>query len=123
LAFEIAARVRVDFLRKKNAGKRGGGEVEMVSLNVDPESEDPMNPPAEGPLPNEIYAQAEEAAIISAALDEVTGTEGQVLREFLNGLSQSETAAKLGLNEKTIGVYKQRGLEKLQKILKQKKMV
>ena len=124
LAFEIASNVRVEFVRKWAAAKRGGGEVEMVSLDVDPESENPVDPPAEGPLPNEACAQAEEGTIISMAVDEITGTEGQVLREHvLNGLSQSETAAKLGLNEKTIGVYKQRGLEKLQKILKEKKMV
>lgn len=116
-AYEIARSTRVDFIRRATADKRGGGEVETVSMD-DPDSVKEVSAIVAHDHPqDDTAASVEESTIIKMALMEIDEPGRSVIALSLNGLEQHEIADNLGLNVKTIGSYKSRALMKLSKIL------
>ena len=89
-ASQAMRQVLVDFARRRNADKRGGG-VEMVSL---------------GPNDAAVDIELDEILAIDAALDRLDGVDPRLRQivelRFFAGVSQAEIAKMLGVSERTI---------------------
>ena len=89
-ASQAMRQVLVDFARRRQADKRGGG-VEMVSLGENDAAVD---------------IQLDEILAIDAALDRLDGVDPRLRHivelRFFSGIPQSEIAQMLGVSERTI---------------------
>lgn len=113
--FRIAGNKARDFLEKRGAAKRGGGQIPL-SL----EAEDPLtglapDPAAPLPTPDAVLQQAETARIISDALAEMEPPCREVIElRYFADRSYEEISAELGLNVKTVSSRLSKCLDKLE---------
>jgi RNA polymerase sigma-70 factor (ECF subfamily) len=115
--FRIAANKARDYRERLNAAKRGGGH-RPLSLNAeDPENGLAIDPPAGGALPDVCLMNAEQAALMHKALDEL----GEPCREIIElryfaDLSYDEISGSLELNPKTVSSRLSKCLDRLELI-------
>lgn len=116
--FRIAANKARDFIERRRAQKRGGGET-PVSLNAENlESGLTIDPPSQAPRPDEMLANREQFREVHAALVAL----GEPCREtielrYFGDLSYEEIAAALEMNPKTVSSRLSKCLDKLQQLM------
>jgi len=114
LVITIAKNKAKDLLEKQRALKRGGGHVDSLE-DDQPEGKEFKSDIAD---PSEEAEQAERALLLNAAIKNLPAKYAEVLYDsYILGLKQQEIADKRGLKIGSIGVYINRGLEQLKKIL------
>lgn len=113
----IAANKARDFLEKKRAAKRGGGQVPVSLDQEDPDTGLHLDPPSPLPAPDKLLAQREGMEMVADAVAqlEVPCREVIELRYFAD-LSYEDIAAELDLNLKTVSSRLSKCLDRLEKI-------
>jgi RNA polymerase sigma-70 factor, ECF subfamily len=102
-----------DHFRQRSTQKHGAGKVESLEAKEGFDAVDPRQQQADATL-----ILGERGAVVRAALKQVPEQYRKVVEEFyFNGLTQQEIADRHGLKIGSIGVYLNRGLEALHKLL------
>ena len=115
--FRIATNKARDFREKRNAVKRGGGQM-PVSLQAEhPETGLTPDPPANSPGPDEQLMNNESVALVQASLEQL----GEPCREiielrYFGDLSYEELSTTLRLNPKTVSSRLSKCLDRLEAI-------
>ena len=113
--FRIAANKASDFRNKRNAAKRGGGQI---AIPLDPyprESGFGVDPPSTSPGPDLALLQAEKLQLIGLALDDLGDSCREVIQlRYFADLSYEEIANTLQLNPKTVSSRLSKCLDKLE---------
>ncbi|MBC8094471.1 MAG: sigma-70 family RNA polymerase sigma factor [Akkermansiaceae bacterium] len=115
--FRIAANKARDYRERRNAAKRGSGQVPISLQAEDPESGLTLDPPSVLPLPDELLMNDEQMALVHGALDQL----GEPCREivelrYFGDLSYEELSAALKLNPKTVSSRLSKCLDRLEAI-------
>ena len=115
LVFKISKNRIWDHIRRRDALKRGADRVESMELH------EGFDAPDLQANQDEEIANTEAARMLAEALKQIPEQYRKVVEDFyLNGLTQQQTADRHGLKLGSIGVYLDRGLKALNKILKEK---
>lgn len=115
--FRIATNKARDFREKKNAAKRGGGQLPLSLQAEDAETGLTIDPPSTAPSPDVDLLNVESAGLVRAALEQV----GEPCREiielrYFGDLSYDELSRELALNPKTVSSRLSKCLDKLEGI-------
>lgn len=115
--FRIAANKARDFREKRIAAKRGGGQTTISLQAENPQTGLTPDPPSRAPGPDEFLMNAEQSALVRAALDQL----GEPCREivelrYFGDLSYEELGATLQLNVKTVSSRLSKCLDRLEEI-------
>ena len=115
--FRIAANKARDFREKRIAAKRGGG-LTTISLQAEhPETGLTPDPPSSAPGPDEFLMNAEQSALVRAALDQLGGPCREIVElRYFGDLSYEELGATLQLNVKTVSSRLSKCLDRLEGI-------
>jgi RNA polymerase sigma-70 factor (ECF subfamily) len=113
--FRIAANKARDYRERRNAAKRGGGQTPISLQAEDPESGLTLDPPSTTPPPDATLMNAEQAALVHQALDQL----GEPCREiielrYFGDLSYDEISRSLDLNPKTVSSRLSKCLDRLE---------
>ena len=112
--FRIAANRARDYRQRQNAAKRGGGR-QPLSLHADADDERPIDPASPLPSPDEVLRDAEQAALIGQALEQLGGPCQEIIElRYFADLSYGEISASLQLNPKTVSSRLSKCLDKLE---------
>lgn len=116
--FRIAANKARDYRQRQQAAKRGSGIVPISLQAENPETGLTPDPPGNLPAPDGLLMDAERAALVGHALDQL----GEPCREIIDlryfaDLSYDEIAATLNMNPKTVSSRLSKCLGHLEKIL------
>ena len=115
--FRIATNKARDFREKRAAAKRGGGQAPLSLQAEDPATGLTLDPPGNRPGPDENLMNAEQMALVRAALDQL----GEPCREivelrYFGDLSYEELSGALKLNPKTVSSRLSKCLDRLEEI-------
>jgi RNA polymerase sigma-70 factor, ECF subfamily len=115
--FRIATNKARDFREKRAAAKRGGGQIPLSLQAEDPATGLTPDPPGSRPAPDEVLMNAEQMALVRAALDQL----GEPCREivelrYFGDLSYEELSCALELNPKTVSSRLSKCLDRLEEI-------
>jgi RNA polymerase sigma-70 factor (ECF subfamily) len=115
--FRIATNKARDYRERKQAAKRGGGQVTLSLQAEDAETGLTLDPPNSAPTPDVDLLNVERAELVRDALDQV----GEPCREiielrYFGDLSYDELSQSLGLNPKTVSSRLSKCLDKLEEI-------
>jgi RNA polymerase sigma-70 factor (ECF subfamily) len=113
--FRIATNKARDYRERKQAAKRGGGQVTLSLQAEDAETGLTLDPPSSAPSPDVDLLNVERAELVRDALDQV----GEPCREiielrYFGDLSYDELSQSLGLNPKTVSSRLSKCLDKLE---------
>lgn len=117
--FRIATNKARDFREKRNAAKRGGGQLTLSLQAEDAETGLTLDPPSPAPAPDVDLLNVERAELVREALDQI----GEPCREivelrYFGDLSYDELSHALQLNPKTVSSRLSKCLDKLEGITK-----
>jgi RNA polymerase sigma-70 factor, ECF subfamily len=117
--FRIAANKARDYRERQHAAKRGGGQTPVSLQAEDPESGLMLDPPGTAPAPDIALMNAEQAALVHQALDQL----GEPCRElvelrYFGDLSYDEISRSLHLNPKTVSSRLSKCLDRLEGIVR-----
>lgn len=119
--FRIAANKARDFRERRNAAKRGGGLAPVSLQAEDPETGLALDPPANGPGPDKILMNAEQAALLRAALDQLDHPCREIIElRYFGDLSYEELSRVLRLRPKTVSSRLSKCLDRLETGLQKK---
>ncbi len=112
--FRIASNKAKDYREKRQAAKRGGGQVTLSLDAEDAETGLAMNAPSPLPAPDRQLMSVERMALVRGALDEL----GEPCREiielrYFGDLSYEELSHTLKLNPKTVSSRLSKCLDRL----------
>ena len=115
--FRIAANKARDYRERRQAAKRGGGQVPLSLQAEDPETGLTIDPPGTAPAPDLSLMNTEQAALVHQALDQL----GEPCREiielrYFGDLSYDEISHTLDLNPKTVSSRLSKCLDRLEAI-------
>ena len=115
--FRIAANKARDYRQRRQAVKRGGGRAPLSLQAEDPDTGLTLDPPANAPGPDLSLMNAEQAALVRQALEEI----GEPCREiielrYFGDLSYDELSHSLDLNPKTVSSRLSKCLDRLETI-------
>lgn len=115
--FRIATNKARDYRERKQAAKRGGGQVTLSLQAEDAETGLTLDPPSPAPPPDVDLLNVERAELVRDALDQV----GEPCREiielrYFGDLSYDELSRTLELNPKTVSSRLSKCLDKLEDI-------
>ncbi len=115
--FRIAANKARDYRERRNAAKRGGGQVPISLQAEDPESGLTIDPPSTAPTPDATLMTTEKIGLVHEALDQL----GEPCREiielrYFGDLSYEEISGTLQLNAKTVSSRLSKCLDRLEQI-------
>jgi RNA polymerase sigma-70 factor (ECF subfamily) len=112
--FRIAANKAKDFRQRQSAAKRGGRDV-TISLDRTSEAGGlTMDPPADGPGPDEMLLRHEKCNMVGAALERLGGPCQEIIElRYFADLSYEELSQTLELNPKTVSSRLSKCLQKL----------
>lgn len=115
--FRIAANKARDYRERQHAAKRGGGQTPVSLQAEDPESGLTVDPPSTAPAPDITLMNAEQAALVHQALDQL----GEPCREivelrYFGDLSYDEISRSLRLSPKTVSSRLSKCLDRLEGI-------
>jgi RNA polymerase sigma-70 factor (ECF subfamily) len=115
--FRIAVNKARDYRERRNAAKRGGGQMPVSLQAEDPETGLTLDLPANTPAPDADLLNTEDATLVRVALDhlEVPCREIIELRYF-GDLSYEELSHALDLNPKTVSSRLSKCLDRLEAI-------
>lgn len=117
--FRIATNKARDFREKRQAAKRGGGQLTLSLQAEDAATGLTLDPPSAAPPPDVDLLNVERAELVREALDQV----GEPCREivelrYFGDLSYDELSNALQLNPKTVSSRLSKCLDKLEGIAK-----
>jgi RNA polymerase sigma-70 factor, ECF subfamily len=117
--FRIATNKARDFREKRNAAKRGGGQMPLSLQAEDDETGLTLDPPSNAPAPDVDLLNVERAELVREALDQM----GEPCREiielrYFGDLSYDDLSRELQLNPKTVSSRLSKCLDKLEGIAK-----
>jgi RNA polymerase sigma factor (sigma-70 family) len=120
LATSIAYDEACDLRRRAHAAIRGGGRVE--SLDAQDAKEIPAD---DGHSPTERHVAMTERALFLVQLREELKPQWRVVLEdiFLSGASYAEIAVKRGMPIGSVGVFRQRGLDAMRRLLQRRPLL
>jgi RNA polymerase sigma-70 factor (ECF subfamily) len=116
--FRIAANKARDYREKRDAAKRGGGQVPVSLQAEDPEHGLSLDPASPLPAPDAVLIRDEQLGLIRDALSQL----GEPCREivelrYFGDLSYEELSAALDLNAKTVSSRLSKCLDRLEAIV------
>lgn len=115
--FRIAGNKARDHLEKVRAAKRGGGQQPLSLHAEDPETGLTLDAPGHAPGPDGTLLQAERAALLGGALEQLGGPCQEIIElRYFADLSYEEISRALRLNEKTVSSRLSKCLDKLEAI-------
>lgn len=117
--FRIATNKARDFREKRNAAKRGGGQLPLSLQAEDDETGLTLDPPSQAPAPDVDLLNVERAELVRDALDQL----GEPCREiielrYFGDRSYDELSNELKLNPKTVSSRLSKCLDKLEGVAK-----
>ncbi len=115
--FRIAANQARDFYQRRQAAKRGGGQV-PVSLQAEtPEGVMLVDPPSAAPGPDLVLLARERLELVQAAVRELGDPCREIVElRYFGELSYEEISAALELNPKTVSSRLSKCLDRLEQI-------
>ena len=117
--FRIAANKARDYRDKRNAAKRGGGQIPLSLDAENPETGLKIDKPDEGPGPDDKLLSLEEHAFIGEALDALGDNCREIIQlRYFGDLSYEEISQDLDLNKKTVSSRLSKCLDKLEALTK-----
>jgi RNA polymerase sigma-70 factor (ECF subfamily) len=118
--FRIAANKARDYRERRNAAKRGGGQL-TVSLDAeDPENGLSLDLPTSAPGPDALLMSAEQVAQVHRALDQLDEPCREIIElRYFGDLSYDEISHSLNLNPKTVSSRLSKCLDRLEAIVRQ----
>lgn len=100
--FRIAANKTRDHLERQHAAKRGGGQI-PVSLNVESDTGQTIDPPDHLPAPDAALLTHEQMLLIRRSLDHLGDPCREIIElRYFGDLSYEEIGTTLKLNPKTV---------------------
>jgi RNA polymerase sigma-70 factor (ECF subfamily) len=115
--FRIAANKARDYRERRGAAKRGGGRVTVSLQAEDGENGLRIDPPAAGPGPDMALMNAEQAALVRQAVDELGDPCREIIElRYFGDLSYEEISHLLKLNPKTVSSRLSKCLDRLEEI-------
>ncbi len=115
--FRIAANKARDYRERQRAAKRGGGQVPLSLQAEDPESGLAIDPPGDAPAPDLALMNAEQAALVHQALDQLDEPCREIIQlRYFGDLSYEEISRSLDLNPKTVSSRLSKCLDRLEEI-------
>ena len=115
--FRIAGTKARDFLEKRQAAKRGGGQLALSLDAEDPETGWALDPAAPLPSPDVILQNSETAKLVSDALALMEAPCREVIElRYFGDRSYDEISAELGLNVKTVSSRLSKCLDRLEDV-------
>ncbi|HEY3763298.1 MAG TPA: sigma-70 family RNA polymerase sigma factor [Verrucomicrobiae bacterium] len=116
--FRIAINKSRDFMEKRTAAKRGGGQVTLSLSATDPENEPPPDPPGNLPTPDEMLMSHEQMALVHQSLGQLEAPCREIIElRYFADLSYEELSATLNLNPKTVSSRLSKCLDRLEEIV------
>jgi RNA polymerase sigma-70 factor (ECF subfamily) len=117
--FRIAANKARDFRDKRNAAKRGGGQIPLSLDAEDPETGLKIDKPSGKPGPDDNMISLEDHAFIGEALDALGDNCREIIQlRYFGDLSYEEISQELDLNKKTVSSRLSKCLDKLEALTK-----
>ena len=117
--FRIAANKARDYLERRNAAKRGGGQTPLSLQQEDPESGLTLDPPDPLPGPDHALIRAEQMTQVRAALDQMDAPCREIIElRYFGDLSYEELSRALKLNPKTVSSRLSKCLDRLEETLR-----
>ncbi len=115
--FRIAANKSRDYRQRRQAAKRGGGNVHIPLHPVGDAGVPAIDPPGDSPAPDLALVNAERMAMLNQALEQL----GEPCREiiqlrYFGDLGHDEISRALNLNPKTVSSRLSRCLDRLETI-------
>jgi RNA polymerase sigma-70 factor, ECF subfamily len=119
--FRIAANKARDFRDRRDAAKRGGGQVPMSLQAEDAETGLTLDPPSHAPGPDRMLMNAEQGAELRQALDALGDPCREIIElRYFGDLSYEEISVSLKLNPKTVSSRLSKCLDRLEMLMRQK---
>ena len=117
--FRIAANKARDYLERRLAAKRGGGQATVSLQAEDPESGLALDPPCSDPGPDTALMNTERMAWVRTALDQLGDPCREIIElRYLGDLTYEELAETLDLNQKTVSSRLSKCLGRLEAIMR-----
>jgi RNA polymerase sigma-70 factor (ECF subfamily) len=117
--FRIAANKARDFRERRHALKRGGGRAPVSLQAEDPETGLAIDPPSAAPGPDAALMNAQQAALVGHALDQLGGPCREIIElRYFGDLSYDEIAQTLNLNVKTVSSRLSKCLDRLEGVVR-----
>ncbi len=115
--FRIAANKARDYRQRRQAAKRGGGQVPISLQAEDPENGLTLDPASTAPGPDLTLMSAEQVGLVRQALDQLSEPCREIIElRYLGDLSYDELSRSLALNPKTVSSRLSKCLDRLEVI-------
>jgi RNA polymerase sigma-70 factor, ECF subfamily len=115
--FRIAVNKARDFLERRQAAKRGGGQVPVSLQAPDAEHGLTLDPPSPAPGPDAQLMSAEQLTMVRCALERLGDPCREIIElRYFGDLSYDEIAQVLRLNPKTVSSRLSKCLDRLEMI-------
>ena len=113
--FRIAANKARDYRERQHAAKRGSGHVPISLQAADPETGLALDPPTPAPAPDATLMNAEQAALVHQAVDQLGAPCREIIElRYFGDLSYDEISRALKLNPKTVSSRLSKCLDQLE---------
>jgi RNA polymerase sigma factor, sigma-70 family len=117
--FRIATNKARDYRERRQAAKRGGGQVPLSLDAEEPEHGLKLDPPATLPGPDAALIQHEQSDRVRVALDQLDEPCREIIElRYFGDLSYEEISSSLELNPKTVSSRLSKCLDRLEQIAK-----
>ena len=117
--FRIATNKARDFREKRNAAKRGGGQMTLSLQAEDDETGLTLDPPSTAPTPDVDLLNVERAGLVREALERMDEPCREIIElRYFGDLSYDDLSRELELNPKTVSSRLSKCLDKLEGIAK-----
>lgn len=117
--FRIATNKARDFREKRNAAKRGGGQMTLSLQAEDDETGLTLDPPSTAPTPDVDLLNVERAGLVREALERMDEPCREIIElRYFGDLSYDDLSHELKLNPKTVSSRLSKCLDKLEGIAK-----
>ncbi len=115
--FRIAANKARDYRQRRQAAKRGGGQVPISLQAEDPENGLTLDPASTAPGPDLTLVSAEQVGLVRQALDQLSEPCREIIElRYFGDLSYDELSRSLALNPKTVSSRLSKCLDRLEVI-------
>ena len=117
--FKIGLNKGRDYLQRKHAAKRGGGQTPISLHSTDSESGLAIDPPSMLPGPDSALIQSENIGLVGRAVAQLSDPCREIIEmRYFADLSYEEIAISLEMNPKTVSSRLSKCLDKLEEVAK-----
>ncbi len=115
--FRIAANKALDYRQRRQAAKRGGGQITVPLQTAPTENGVKIDPPSAAPGPDAVLMSTERMALLQAALEQLGGPCREIIElRYFGDLSYDELSDALDLNPKTVSSRLSKCLDRLESV-------